>query len=103
MASWDGGILDSIRDIGDDVSGFFNSTLGKGLSTAYSYGNQKQQVQTKRTNVIGTEGYTPADLTRETDFIESEDFRRIEAQWLDRLKQFSGLNEMAKDSEVRLG
>jgi hypothetical protein len=103
MASWDGGILDSIRSIGDDVSGFFDTTLGKGLTSAFAQGNAKSEVKTRRTNEINTMGYAPADLTRETDYNLSEDFSRIEAEWLERLKKFAGLNEMVKDSEVRLG
>lgn len=101
MASWDGGILDSIRDIGNDVSGFFDSSIVKGLSTAYTFGSQKQEVQKRQLNYMPVDGVR--DLTRETDFIESEDFSRVEAEWMERLRRFSGLNAAVKDTEVRLG
>jgi hypothetical protein len=103
MSSWDGGILDSLRSGGDDISAFFSSALGKGLVTGFSAGNAKKDVATRKTNVISTEGYAPADLTRETDFNESEDFSRIEAEWYERLRRFSGLTDPVKDTEVRMG
>lgn len=101
MASWDGGILDSIRDIGNDVSGFFDSSLTKGLSTAYMQGSKTQEVQKRQMNYMPVDGVR--DLTRETDFNESEDFSRVEAEWMERLKRFSGLTAPVKDTEVRLG
>jgi hypothetical protein len=105
MSDMFGGILDSIRNIGDNVEDFFgsSSSLLGGLGSAYLAGAKSPQVRQRSVGQveIGNK-YAPADLTQETDYKESEDFSRIEAEWMQRLERFSGLTKMAKDTEVSL-
>lgn len=94
------GITDAWKSAGDSIDAFFSNPVGA-LAKGFLGGNQKSEVKKRDINYMPIEGVR--DLTLETDYHESEDFGRIEAEWLERLKKFAGLNEATKDTEVQLG
>lgn len=101
------GILDDIRSIGDDPFAFLSSSTGKILTSAagnaFTAGKAKEQKQKDSIkhfyNDINFKAPQEADVKPD----DSEDFSRIEAEWMQRLQNFSGMTQPVKDSEVKMG
>ncbi len=103
-----GGILDSLRSSGDDISGFFSGAIGQASARAYLGGSQ----QAKKERTPQNEGFfaersltTNQDAPRvgeSTRPAEAEDYNKLEIEWLNRLHRFSGLAG-ATGTDVKIG
>lgn len=92
MADTFSGIFDDLRDVGNSISGFFDTALGqataKGLSTLTS--GTKRNIPSnaldegKVTISLGAFQRTP-----DVGYLKSNDFSTTERQWLERLQRFS--------------
>ena len=97
-----GGILDDLKSLGDDPLNFFDTVLGQGVAKGFAAGDTKAEQEKKNPKQWFNE-----DLgTRQNEDLRpdmSENFNEIEYQWMKRLQRFSGLNDVARSSEVKLG
>lgn len=103
MSDFFGGILDSLRDVGDNPSGFIDGAIGQavakgvkgGLTPANKpvplnmgfYGDQNSEVHYSPTN----------DDTRPDQAVS---YNQIELDWLRRMQRFS---QLTSGTEVKLG
>ncbi len=99
------GIFDSIRSGGDDVSAFFQSSLGeaalKGAGSLLGVGGDNKdsrggpQITSNFVEVGGASG-----RTRDVGYEKSEDFSQVEYNWYKRMERFANLSDTSK---VQLG
>ena len=105
-----GGILDSVRSIGDDVSSFLGTTpqglgsdVGKGIANAFPQNNINKLYEINRLNdqykqPIGKEYAGDEKNDHRFPEAKSENFESVEGSWLQRLRKFSQI-----DSELQTG
>lgn len=102
MTDFFGGILDSIRGSGDDISGFFDSAIGqavaKGATGGFGSQEKKKPVDINDGMVgVSAGSFNPGDTRAKA---KSSDWSSTEIEWLRRLQRFSGLST---GTEVKLG
>lgn len=102
MADFFGGILDSVSSVGDDVQGFFNSSIGQAVAKGVSgaYGDKKQKELKWNEGFMGQKEYDSFNAGKADQAPTSKDFHEVERQWLIRMKKFAGLSD---DTAVKLG
>lgn len=123
MADFFGGIVDDIRDVGDDVPGFFNA-IGRGVAggenpntnfTAQQSGMLKNARLLETANTLGEmdnssrsavsnshsadeAGYAP--VRQKTAPAEATNSNNVEGEWINRILKFSRLDEAFKGQAV---
>lgn len=99
-----GSLFDDIRDVGDSVSGFFDSSLGKAISGGVRSSGilDDDDEPTARpkinSNFVGS-GRTSFRPSKSHQRGKSANIYDIEAQWLRRLSRFG---EIVGKTEVKL-
>jgi hypothetical protein len=94
-----GGIFDSLRSVGDDISGFFDTSLGQAVAKG---GKALFETNTERMRPSLTENFVGVGggnfNSTETKETKSNDFSATEVAWLNRLNRF---RSMVKETEVK--
>ncbi len=102
MADFFGGILDSLRGVGDDASAFFDSAIGQALAKGVKGGTgsskKKKEVSLDDGFYNGNARFSPTEDN--TPVAKSADYSRLEVEWLQRMHRFAGLNT---GTDVKLG
>lgn len=94
MSEFFGGIFDSLRSVGDDISGFFDSSLGqavaKGGRALFEDDRESSMKPNFRENFVevGSSNFSP---TRDLGYERSNNFSNTEIEWYKRLQRFAGI------------
>ena len=97
-----GGILDDIRGVGDDIFGFFDSSIGKAVGRGLlNINKQSEEARAAAKNFdlrkdFDNGYYTEFRSKDRGQDLRSEDFYSTERQWLQRLQHFSGVVKETK-------
>jgi len=95
MADAFGGIFDDLRSVGDSISGFFDTSIGQALgksagTTLKGMGQEKAQLATPKSRFMEL-GQGAFNNTPDVGYNKSNDFSRVESEWLQRLQRFANI------------
>lgn len=100
-----GGIVDSIKDTVTSVDDFFGVPISKGIGQAgkglLAADKAKADAAKGEGNQIArmsVESWKDGNLSRELPIEGSEDYRRTESEWTERLNKFRRIVEETKQS-----
>jgi len=91
MSDFFAGIFDSLRSVGDDVSGFFDTAIGQAVTKTAAGAFSSKKEKTKIPLDYGMKALTMESdkAPGDTQAAESVDYNKLEREWFERLHRFS--------------